>query len=517
MGKKEKIYVSKKILADIGRGIYRTPANAIKELISNSFDACATWVKISTNYPYFDIFTCEDNGIGMTAEELQVIFKRIGSSSKRAGNKELIECEKIRRPIIGKIGIGLLAVSQICDRFTIISKKKNKKEILKASVDLRQFEEDDSYLSGKNKISLGEYELEIMNSPREEIPISFTRIIMDSLKKGFKSSLTEEHRKQIIRPKKYTDSILNFSEFVKKVSCLKNFNKLTIYDRMIWELGIFCPVRYLSIDNQIFPNNMINDDLVRLKEYKFRVLVDGLEIYKPIYFKQDNDIKEYGEDYKIHIIPLFDEEVAGQRLKFHGYFYSQRKKIIPNELQGIIIRIKDVAIGTYDRTILNYPREEGPRFGMVSGEIFVEKGLEGALNIDRNSFNEMHPHYIKLQSVIHNFFKDEVVKDIRERSKRRRKIEKKMRLKDELNRLTKMIKNEWGIDLNITVMEEPKEVPYIIDAKNNNITFFEKSSIWAKKSQKEKLLQMKFIVAIQLLRLSNYKTNPDDIITKVIL
>ena len=55
------INVNKKILADVGRGIYRSPANAMKELVSNAFDACATWVKITTNAPYFDIFTCEDN------------------------------------------------------------------------------------------------------------------------------------------------------------------------------------------------------------------------------------------------------------------------------------------------------------------------------------------------------------------------------------------------------------------------------------------------------------------------
>jgi DNA mismatch repair ATPase MutL len=81
---KEKIYVSKKILADIGRGIYRTPANAIKELVSNAFDACATWIKITTNAPYFDIFTCEDNGEGMIPDELKQILKRIGSSKKKS-------------------------------------------------------------------------------------------------------------------------------------------------------------------------------------------------------------------------------------------------------------------------------------------------------------------------------------------------------------------------------------------------------------------------------------------------
>ena len=33
------IRVSKKILADVSSGIYRTPANALKEIVSNAFDA----------------------------------------------------------------------------------------------------------------------------------------------------------------------------------------------------------------------------------------------------------------------------------------------------------------------------------------------------------------------------------------------------------------------------------------------------------------------------------------------
>ncbi|MDI6891332.1 MAG: ATP-binding protein [Thermodesulfovibrionales bacterium] len=109
---KEKIYVSKKILADIGRGIYRTPANALKELVSNAFDACATWVKITTNAPYFDVFTCEDNGEGLASGELRQILQRIGSSVKRTGKGkgEFIDCKVAKRPVIGKIGIGLLAV-----------------------------------------------------------------------------------------------------------------------------------------------------------------------------------------------------------------------------------------------------------------------------------------------------------------------------------------------------------------------------------------------------------------------
>ena len=65
------ISVSKKILADVSSGIYRTPANALKEVASNAFDAGAHRVHISTNAPYFDVFTCEDDGAGISARLLK--------------------------------------------------------------------------------------------------------------------------------------------------------------------------------------------------------------------------------------------------------------------------------------------------------------------------------------------------------------------------------------------------------------------------------------------------------------
>jgi len=500
---KEKIYVSRKILADVGRGIYRTPANAIKELVSNAFDACATWVKITTNTPYFDVFTCEDNGEGISIEELRRIFKRIGSSTKRVGDNKYKKCKGSERPIIGKIGIGLLAVSQICDRFTIISKKKNQKEALKATVDLLQFEKEKAYLGDdENKITLGEYELNTIPVPQEEISISYTKIIMESLKEGFHQKLKEEFKKRKIKikPKQISNSVKEFAKFIEQLSQMKSFKILAEYDYMIWELGIFCPVKYLELEGQIFPSkDYIGEDIDRLKKYNFKVFVDGLEILKSILFKKTDEIGRADKDFKIYKLPPYEKEVAGEKLKFHGYIYSQRKKIQPTELQGILIRIKDVAIGNYDKTILKYPREEGPIFSMVSGEIFVEEGLENALNIDRNSFNETHPHYIELQNEVHKFFKETVVQDIRKRSKERRKIEKQEQITQELNEISQKIKNNWNIDISFKIAEVDNPVPFHFDKSNGKFIFYTKTKGWSR-SEKERLLQMKSIIALYLLK-----------------
>src|ERR1700692_720971 len=110
------IDVAASVIADISAGIYRTPAGALKELISNAFDADALDVHVSTNGPDFDTFTCTDDGSGMTAERFKEIMRLIGGSSKRdKGELSPIYA----RPLIGRIGIGILSIGQICRNFEI--------------------------------------------------------------------------------------------------------------------------------------------------------------------------------------------------------------------------------------------------------------------------------------------------------------------------------------------------------------------------------------------------------------
>jgi HSP90 family molecular chaperone len=79
------IYLSAKVFGHLSQGLYRTPAGAIKELISNAFDADAHLVKLHTGFPTFETFSCQDNGKGMSQDEFQRLMNRgIGSSYKRS-------------------------------------------------------------------------------------------------------------------------------------------------------------------------------------------------------------------------------------------------------------------------------------------------------------------------------------------------------------------------------------------------------------------------------------------------
>ena len=488
------INVSRKILANVSSGIYRTPANALKEIVSNAFDAGAHRVYISTNAPYFDVFTCEDDGQGMSAQEFKEIMKRIGSSGKRSRG-----CvnPKTGRPIIGKIGIGLLSVAQICNKFSVISKQKGTKKYFHAIVDLKQFddvEKEQSYKTGKGGIALGKYEIEEDLTDEVGAERHYTKIIMEDLKEGFQKKLLQEETKRTFRiteEASKSDLFVNFIESIKA----KSFNEVAQYDQLIWELSLLCPVEY--VDNGPLPDNsVLKKEIAKLQEYDFKIIVDGYEIRKPILFPTSEDLTKENADYKVYPRIEVSEKMGNVTLSYTGYVFHQRKRIQPAELQGILIRIKGVAVGAYDRSFLHYPKAEGPMPNQLSGEIFVEEGLEEALNIDRNSFNETHSHYLKIQQHLWYYLGGDngVFKDIRKRSKERQERVRAKQSKKELEKMLRVIKDILNVDIEVGRLKTDSEKPYAYDRRGKKLTFYS-HAFWAK-NQKERLVQEKIILAV---------------------
>ncbi len=84
--------------------------------------------------------------------------------------------------------------------------------------------------------------------------------------------------------------------------------------------------------------------------------------------------------------------------------YWQKTRILPRELAGLLIRVRNVAVGSYDTTYLGYPKHEGWKFSQMTGELYVEEGLDEALNIDRASFRETDEAYVALQKFVFERF-----------------------------------------------------------------------------------------------------------------
>ena len=450
----DEINAAARIIGDISTGIYRSPANALKELVSNSFDAGATEVFVNTDHPAFSNISCFDNGPGISIEELRTIFRYIGGSDKRFHS----ETGMYGRPVIGRIGIGILAMSQISKRFVIISSQEGSEFRIEAEINIEEFETQESHRKNLGTGSIGRYRIyQIPEAPEAHYTIVATPGGSETLQENLGGGRTP--RSRFVHRSYQGD---NFREFVERVSNVKQRANLNDYEVFLWELASLCPVPYFE-DGPVRGWNGWDEIKARLESFRFRVVVDGYELRKPVLLPTTPDLISLGTDYKVYPFD-FDSQVPGD-LKFQGYVFHQRRQISPPELQGILIRIRNVGISGYESDMLKYPRNLGPMLGGMTGEVFVESGLEEALNIDRNSFNETHYHFALLRDSLFrhlgtpNF--SGITSDIRERSRVRQvglQRDKTYDFVDRLRRrLGRSVGNEWHLDIDPSI-DSPLEV-----------------------------------------------------------
>jgi hypothetical protein len=450
------IRVHERALAHLSRGLYRSPASALRELVSNAWDANATRVDVDTNYPNFFQLSIEDNGDGFSKEDFKNLMEGgIGNSGKRVEEKHL----RFGRPTIGRLGIGMLGIAQICGSFVVTSKPL-KGEPFRARIKLYdqaklEMDKPDSKLvheavtkvdgeelPGKI-VDVGTYEFIDVG---KNVLVRGTRILADDVTptftRAFQESLTLDGYKPI--PMEWKSAI---TKVLRKSSSLQ---LLGDYWRLLWELSASCPVPYVAGD--AVPKGVVKALNARLESYNFSLFVDGRQLFKPIYLKKNEG------GYTTKIMSAITKRVYGRDLKFSGYIAVQEgAQLRPDELRGILVRIKNVGIGYFDPSLLDFRVNHGPRSRWVTGEVFVEQGLEDALNVDRDSFNRFHPEFRALQEYVHNFLQTEIFPDVYRklevRSKDRRQEKKKKRdqalrqvLRDKTSQHVKVSKRDLSTD-----------------------------------------------------------------------
>lgn len=444
----KKIKVHEKVLGHLSRGLYRSPASTLRELVSNAWDADASWVRINTNFPTFFQVSVEDDGVGFAREDFETLMDGgIGNTLKRPGE----EFTTRDRPVIGRLGIGLLGIAQICGSFTIMSNPK-KGTGFKAKVRLydllkTRLDSDEGVISATEtvkEVDIGEYDFETGYDYKRR-PIG-TLVMADAVHPTFTRVFQES-----LKFEKYKDPARDWKKAIETVSKVHSLQELGDYWRLLWELAACCPIPYLSKD--ALPEGLVREEQKTLNSYGFDLFVDGIQLFKPVYM-QDNP-----DGYTTLKILPYKESVYGKELSFRGYIAVQDGlQLRPDELRGILIRIKNVGIGYYDPSMLDYRFNEGPRSRWVTGEIFVESGLEDALNIDRDSFNRFHPEYRVLQQYIHNLLRKEVFPKVYHQIDVRSEKKAKEKAKDHERTLKTVLSETTGSTVSLKyVDEEPIE------------------------------------------------------------
>ena len=458
------IKVNEKILLHLGGGIYSSFAAAMKELVNNAFDADAKQVVISTGYPDFNEMRVFDNGHGMSLERLKMALVSIGNSMKDTIDAPRIT-KQYKRPIIGRLGIGLMALSQLCDKAIIESQQKGANSKFSALIDFTPWRQN-GLESGLSVLSSQYGGTEALRRQLEQKGLSPEQ--RETLRLRLKLAL-EADKVRLIRGIEQEEEHLGYCMFMDEVPALPlragtliilldirpeikrflrnearlprnegspaggldwetsmsqinkwswrelvmrmraetdglTYQALPAYHQFLYELALLSPVPYFDDAPISIRPEILAEKKRELKSFNFSLRVDKHRLHKPILLPsgmlaQPEEIKE-GVDVIISTLN-FDEEVDGSRLKYQGYLYWQKNQNKPSAICGIQLYIRHVGIGLYDQTLLNFTQINSTiEAEHLSGEIYVEEGLERALNVNRQSLRESDPHYLVLQQHI---------------------------------------------------------------------------------------------------------------------
>ncbi|WP_298279391.1 ATP-binding protein [Ferroplasma sp.] len=422
--------LSPKVLQHISSNIYRDNASAFKELASNSFDAGATEFEIilrvsnvGKSYNLKEIIV-KDNGSGMDREDFKYILMNIGFSKKvrdlEYDSLDKFSEEYFDRPIIGRIGIGMFSIVSASNQFSIESKIKGQDFALSAKVDLPNFTRLTTTNFELENFEAGTASLEKID-PSEDGK-SYTKIVISNFKKPFLENLMDNfNRSKVFNVIKNLngneDDEKVFTELLDKLTDTDNIDNMdSKIDVFLYNVALMLPIEYLS--NGPFKEcvklksdddesqRLIEDTKERLKKYHFsaflKLEIEGpqdhinfrFKLFKPISFPTHKDIEKYGIKaleptaflYKKHF--SYPNELGDMTsADISMYAYRQAKRISPITYRGILFRVYDVAIGKYEYDKLKPYSATVLQF-QTSYELFMERGFQSAVNIDRESLFE---------------------------------------------------------------------------------------------------------------------------------
>lgn len=516
-----------RVIARVTDGIYRQPGSALRELISNAYDADATRVVIKTDAPRFERISVEDNGHGMEPEALAHLLLHIGGSAKRSGAGPGLGItaanDPMRSPggrrLIGKIGIGLFSVSQLTHTFQIITKVKDDNYRTVATVALRQYADEDLAPSQEGEKKFESGKVNIWREKAADTASHGTTIVLTSIRHQARDTLrsrevwnaieqneaqSEAEDKQAIEPPKFHVGRVDSSggllmktagkvwslpwekgdapedAFAKVVQSVwdevagtnPNPQLDRIFDyylRMVWQLSLAVPLPY--VDKHLFDMDVkgwavaftlsnqpkgaaqkldaagaplrkkagLKDPVGHIGT--FDIFLDDLKLARPIKFKglpaTNNALKhplifigKCREEF-----PKLRRELSGGPLEFEAYLFWT-PKVAPVEHQGSLIRIHGSSGTLFDSTFMRYQVSEQTRLRQITCEIFVSEGLDSALNIDRESFNNAHPHAVYITKWLHSALRQlastqkRLASDVREQSRDESKGKTVLKIQD---------------------------------------------------------------------------------------
>lgn len=184
------------IINRLGKELVGKHETAVSELVKNAFDADATEVNLvfENAWNAGGTLTIEDNGTGMTKDQLINGFMRLSSSDKIHNPIS----DKYKRTRAGRKGIGRFATQRLGSKLTIITHTAKSESSIKISINWNDFETDKDLLSVSNNIEV---------VPKSKV--EGTTLIIENLRDGWSDAMI----KRVFR---YTSELLQPFPLSKK-------------------------------------------------------------------------------------------------------------------------------------------------------------------------------------------------------------------------------------------------------------------------------------------------------------
>jgi Histidine kinase-, DNA gyrase B-, and HSP90-like ATPase len=387
---KGEIKVASRIVDYLSSGLYNSPAACLKELVNNSYDADATTVTVLVK-PDANRIVVSDDGVGLSREEFERHFQRISESHKRDDT----DVTESGRPKVGKIGIGFIAANELCDVMEIISTKKGSTDLLRVEVNFNEMRLDRSERARDgDTYAKGDYVGWVESAESSE---HYTHVLLKDVR-GYAHDIfigvpegsddTAEDRTAggmsvYGRKPEYIRDLL--------VDRVTDWSDLDAYSQTMLRVGMNVPVRYLPKWHGEVKGGGLSKLTREVEGLEFKVLYDGTDLRKPVVLPPSPDG---------HVLRKFSYD--GEHVAAHGYLYAGVGVLRPEWLNGVMIRIRNAAVGEYDDGFLGFRHSEGTLFQRwMTAELWADDRLEEALNIDRRTLRITHPAFVELQRAFH--------------------------------------------------------------------------------------------------------------------
>lgn len=382
-----RINIDKKVLRLLGAQLYGDTPSIISELVQNAYDADAknVWITINTTVP--NTIIVQDDGIGMTPEEINTRFLNIGQDRRAA-----FPISPSGRKVLGRKGIGKLAVFSLAKIIDVYSVKEG--QVAACRLDF-----DDITLNDGNPKTLDESSVPIESEYLSPTG-SGTKIILQNIQKDVSRSLNYIINRLM---RTFDVNSEDFKVYVRKnQDAFKELSRkdLNFFDSM--DTIITFGEDYVSCINQVLQNDIPSQYKYTKKyedlcaEKKFQIMPYQITVLDNAGHPVERNFSFSGWIGTMHERPSFKKFIA------ESYEVEGQTKFEVSLTDNRITVFSRGKIGEFD--IL--PKTQTNRIadayviGEIYADIFEDDDLADMAISNRRGYDETDQRYVQLIRIV---------------------------------------------------------------------------------------------------------------------